>query len=502
MTVVGNPAPSLFTSSGEPVPMGRLPAHHARRDPRRPMFTQDGESISREAFDARTNKLARALAASGVKQGDFVTIALPNSIAFYETTFALWKLGAVPNPVSARLPDAEFQAIVDLVQPRLVVGGDPARLTGHAMRPTGTALDETLSAEPLPDAISPHWKAMTSGGSTGRPKVIVDHMPSEWDPNHTAMQMRVDDTLLNPGPLYHNGPFAFMHMGLFAGGHVVNMVRFDPLQTIEAVERHKVTWLYTVPTMMHRIWQLPEADKARVDLSSLHTVLHVAAACPVWLKERWIEWLGPEVIFEVYGGTERQGGTTITGTEWLAHKGSVGTPFPGTSVKIVGEDGNPAPTGEVGEIYFLPDGGKNSTYHYLGAEGKALGEWESIGDLGYLDADGYLYLVDRRTDLIISGGANIYPAEVEAALDAHPDVQSSVAIGLPDVDLGHKVHAIIQLRPEARGRIGADEMRTFVETRLVRYKVPRSFEFVEEALRDDAGKVRRSALRAERIAKA
>jgi bile acid-coenzyme A ligase len=279
-------------------------------------------------------------------------------------------------------------------------------------------------------------------------------------------------------------------------------VRFDPLQTIEAVERHKVSWLYTVPTMMHRIWQLPEADKARVDMSSLHTVLHVAAACPVWLKERWIEWLGPEVIFEVYGGTERQGGTTITGTEWLAHKGSVGTPFPGTSVKIVGEDGNPAATGEVGEIYFLPDGGKNSTYHYLGAEGKALGEWESIGDLGYLDADGYLYLVDRRTDLIISGGANIYPAEVEAALDAHPDVQSSVAIGLPDADLGHKVHAIVQLRPEARGRIGADEMRTFVETRLVRYKVPRSFEFVEEALRDDAGKVRRSALRAERIAKA
>jgi bile acid-coenzyme A ligase len=155
----------------------------------------------------------------------------------------------------------------------------------------------------------------------------------------------------------------------------------------------------------------------------------------------------------------------------------------------------------VGEIFYLPDAGRNATYHYIGAEAVAAGDWESIGDLGHLDAEGYLYLADRRTDLVISGGANIYPAEVEAALDSHPEVNSSVAIGLPDEDLGHRLHAIVELKPSARGRIGEAELRAWLETQLVRYKLPRSFEFVDQPLRDDAGKVRRAALREERIAR-
>ncbi|WP_439815758.1 AMP-binding protein [Zavarzinia sp. CC-PAN008] len=494
--------PDPFAGSATVVPMGQIPAWHARRDPNRPMVTQDGVTYSRSELEARANRRARMLQAQGVGQGDFVTLALPNSLEFFETAFAIWKLGATPNPVSARLPDSELSAIVELVRPRVVIGPDPARLPGFQVQPAGRPIDESLSPEALPEAIAPSWKAMTSGGSTGRPKVIVDSLPSQWDPTALAVHQQADDTLLNPGPLYHNGPFALGMMGLFAGGHMVNMARFDPLKTLELVEQYKVGWLYTVPTMLHRIWKLPEEQRNQFDLSSLHTVFHVAAACPVWLKQAWIDWLGPSRIFEIYGGTERQGSTAITGEEWLEHKGSVGKIQPGSTLAILDPEGKPLPPGEVGEIYFLPDGGLGSTYRYIGAEGRIKGDWESIGDLGYLDKDDYLYLVDRRTDLIISGGANIYPAEVEAALDAHPDVQSSVAVGLPDDDLGHRVHAVVQLLPQGQGRVTPEDLIAFAESRLVRYKVPRSIEIVDEQLRDDAGKVRRSAIREAATARA
>ena len=192
----------------------------------------------------------------------------------------------------------------------------------------------------------------------------------------------------------------------------------------------------------------------------------------------------------------------ITGREWLTHKGSVGRLAPGAKVKILDENRQECPPGTVGEIFCLPDAGRNATYHYLGAEAVAVGDWESIGDLGYIDAEGYLYLADRRTDLIISGGANIYPAEVEAALDAHPDVESSIAIGMPDEDLGQRVHAIVELKPSARGHVDSAELLAWLEMHLARYKLPRTFEFVEQPMRDDAGKVRRAALREERIARA
>ena len=197
--------------------------------------------------------------------------------------------------------------------------------------------------------------------------------------------------------------------------------------------------------MMHRIWRL-DAARANYDVSSLEMVCHIAAACPPWLKEKWIEWLGPDRLWEVYSGTEAIGATVIGGREWLEHRGSVGRLAPGASVRILDEAGNDVAPGEVGEIYFRPAGGLGSTYHYLGAQPRARGEWETFGDLGRLDADGYLYLADRRTDLIISGGANIYPAEIEAAIDAFPGVLASVAIGLPDEDLGQRVHAIVEVR--------------------------------------------------------
>jgi bile acid-coenzyme A ligase len=310
------------------------------------------------------------------------------------------------------------------------------------------------------------------------------------------------ETMLNPGPMYHNAPFVVSSQCLFSGGHVVEMGRFDPLRALELIERYRVNWVNFVPTMMHRIWRLPAEQRNSFDLSSLRIVFHMASVCPQWLKQAWIDWLGPDRIFEMYGGTELIGVTIITGREWLSHKGSVGKIQPGSQMRVLDEQGNVCAPGEIGEIYFLPDQGRNSTYEYIGAQAKAVGDWETLGDLGYVDEEGYLYIVDRRTDMIVSGGANIFPAEVEAALDQHPDVQSSIVIGLPDADLVQRAHAIVQMAEDARGRTDADALRAFLSDRLVRYKIPRTFEFTSENLRDDAGKARRSRLREERIASA
>ena len=217
------------------------------------------------------------------------------------------------------------------------------------------------------------------------------------------------------------------------------------------IEASRVQWVNFVPTMMHRIWALPDAVRNRYDLSSLQIVFHMAAPMPPWLKEKWIEWLGPERIYELYGGTEAQGATIISGVEWLEHRGSVGKIGETARLRIIGEDGNEVPTGETGEIYFLPNDGAGSTYHYLGAEPKRRADgWESLGDIGRLDAEGYLYLGDRLADMILRGGANIYPAEVEAAVTEHPDVRSCVVVGLPDPEFGQRVHAILELDGEHR----------------------------------------------------
>jgi bile acid-coenzyme A ligase len=208
----------------------------------------------------------------------------------------------------------------------------------------------------------------------------------------------------------------------------------------------------------------------------------------------WIDWLGPERVFEAYGGTERIGGTLISGAEWLAHPGSVGKPTGGRKLRILAPDGRDLPPGEIGEVFMLPPGGQGSTYRYVGATSRASGDgWESLGDMGYLDADGFLYLVDRRTDMIVTGGENVYPAEVEAAIDACPGVRSCAVIGLPDADLGQRIHALVECEPALE-----PALRAHLAQRLSRAKIPRSFEFVATPLRDDAGKVRRAALRAER----
>jgi len=264
---------------------------------------------------------------------------------------------------------------------------------------------------------------------------------------------------------------------------------------LAAIEANRATWIYLVPTMMTRIWRLPEETRARYDLSSLKTLWHLAAPCPAWLKEAFINWVGSETVMELYAGTEAQAVTTITGTEWLEHRGSVGRVTVG-EMQAFGDDGAPLPASEVGEIYMRRPPGAPPSYKYIGATPKTLpGGWESLGDIGWFDEDGYLYLADRRTDMILVGGSNVYPAEIEAALEEHPDVQSCAVIGLPDDDLGSRVHAIVH----THGARDEAALRNHLSTRLVTYKQPRSYEFTDEALRDDAGKVRRTALRDARI---
>jgi bile acid-coenzyme A ligase len=275
------------------------------------------------------------------------------------------------------------------------------------------------------------------------------------------------------------------------------MPRFDAEATLAWIERFRIDYAILVPTMMNRIWRLGAEARSRYDLSSLRIVLHLGAPCPEWLKQNWIDWLGPERIHELYGGTESLGNTWITGTEWLSHRGSVGKMMPGAELRILDERGDEVAPGVIGEVYLRPTASSGAAYSYIGAEARSRDGWESLGDMGRVDEEGYLYLTDRRTDMIVTGGANVYPAEVEAALEAHPSVSSSAVIGLPDDDLGQRVHAIVQCRDD----VDEDALRAHLAEHLVRYKIPRSIEYVETPLRDEAGKVRRSALREERIAR-
>lgn len=474
----------------------QLLARHAAERPNSPAITCGDDSVTFAELDRRTNRLARAYAGLGVQHGSLVTVAMPNSVGFLESCIATWKLGGVPQPVSHRLPDRERQAIVDLADSVLVVGADPASHPGRTVIGADFVADASLSDEQLPDAVSPTWKAPTSGGSTGRPKLILSGDPGAFDDTAPGFGLSATpgECTLVPGPLYHNAPFGFASLSVLFGHHVVLLPKFDAAATVEAIDRYHPTTVLLVPTMMSRMLRLPDDVRSRADVSSVRQLWHMAAPCPEWVKAGFIEWFGGEQIMELYAGTEAQAITIIRGDEWLAHRGSVGRVAVG-QMKVLDPDTRAAlPAGEMGEV-FMRSLADKPTYHYVGAEATRTDDgWESLGDMGWFDADGYLYLGDRKGDMILSGGANIYPAEIESALLEHPAVLTCAVIGLPDEDLGKVVHAVVQIeRP-----VDVEELRSFLGERLVRYKVPRTFEFVDFQVRDDAGKVRRSALRDER----
>ncbi len=479
-------------------PFGVALRQLAMAHPDRPALTCGEVTLTRLQLIDRSDYLAELFAEHGVTSGSTVAIVLPNSVGLIQSIIAAWQLGAIPLPISHIAPSLERDAIVHLADPTLLVGVSQSE-AGN--RRTLEFIQDDLqpsSNSALRPTISPQWKMMTSGGSTGRPKLILTTQPGVLESVAAAssiFRIPTGGPVLVTGPLSHNGPFLTATLALLFGDHVLLMPRFDAAETLSLVETYGVNWLYLVPTMMQRIWRLPEDLRWKTDVSSLKVAFHMGAPCAHWLKEAWIGWLGPERVLELYAGTEGQAATVITGSEWLRHRGSVGRPAYG-ELDVRDSTGQHLAPYKVGEIWLRPSAARAPRYKYIGAEPKRADDrWESLGDMGYFDNDGYIYITDRSTDMFLVGGANVYPAEIEAALDEHPAVRSSCAIGLPDDDLGNVPHAIVELAQP----VSDDELRDHLGERLASYKLPRTFERVTTPLRDEAGKVRRSGLRAERL---
>jgi len=478
------------------IELGDVPDHYADRHPQRTAVAYaEGESMSWGDLALRANARAKTLRDMGVRQGDMVTIALPNACNYYEFSFAVWKLGATPNFFSHRLPAREFSAICALAAPRVVIARDvPVEVQAPVLSPDAPC--QTSASVRIPAVTPRYWKAATSGGSTGTPKIIVDNQP--FSPISVAGPSS-GSALLAPGPLYHNGPFTGTHRALALGRMVAGMARFDAEQTLRMIEAHAIEDVHLVPTMMHRIWALPEAVKRRYRLDSVKTVFHYGAPIAPWLKRCWIDWLGAEKIWELYGSTEYLGATLIRGDEWLKKPGTVGRVAGNSRVRALRADGSPCAAGEVGELFFLPPDPAQRPYHYVGAASRVIdGGWESVGDMGWVDEDGYLFIADRRADLILRGGANVYPAEIEAVIDAFVGVRGSVVVGLPHEDLGETPHAIVEVHNVQTFAI--PPFVAHLRAHLAAYKIPASIELTESSLRDEAGKARRIALRDERRA--
>ncbi|GEL26536.1 putative acid-CoA ligase [Pseudonocardia sulfidoxydans NBRC 16205] len=474
----------------------------ARRPEETAIVLLDGadtvETMTWRALDERSNRAARAFARRGVERGSFVGISFPNSIEHYVAALGAWKLGACAMPVRPTVPDRERVALLAVRTPELMVGGWPAPCPVLGSREFDGALDAE-SPDPLPDVVSCPGRATTSGGTTGLPKLIVDRRPWSAVPHEYSASkvgrigFGYGRRHLVVGALYHTVGFFFSHRGLFEEHTLFVMRRFDPGAALAAIERHGIQFTVAVPTMLRRMARHPAVTTA--DLSSVEAVLHTGGACPPDVKRFWIERLGPERVFESYGSTESAGSATCRGDEWLARPGTVGRGGPDCEIRILDEHGNACPPGTVGEIHFATAG--PPAFHYLGGhEPRTAPDGSvSIGDLGHLDDDGYLFIADRRTDMIVSGGVNVYASEVEAALLEHPDVSDAVVIGLRDAEWGRRVHAL--LVPGER-RPTDSQLVLHCRERLAAPKVPKTFEWLPELPRDDVGKIRRPALVVER----
>jgi bile acid-coenzyme A ligase len=477
-------------------PIGAQFSLLAEQSPDDPAVTCEGRTLTRGELEASTNRLARAYAELGVGQGDYVTIVLPNSIEWIQAALAAWKLGAIPQPLSARLPDAELEGLLELKPRALLVGRDDPRGVIPSV-PGDFTPDSSVPDGPLPEAVSPSWKALASGGSTGRPKLIEAGGDSRFPGALAGLAMGAQDgdTQLIAVPLSHNTGMTTATIGLLMQQHLVLMPRFDAAEFLRLIAEHRVDFIVAVPTIMQRLLPVYRNNPDAYDLTSIRRLWHVGAACPPAVKEAWIDLLGPDAVWELYGGTELQAMTFVSGAQWLEHRGSVGVVVAG-EMKVLDDDGNECAPGVVGEIYMRPAPGSAPTYRYIGATAKSRDGWDSLGDLGYFDSDGFLYLNDRRVDMFTVGGRNVYPAEIESALSAHPNVLSCLVVGIPDNDLGQVPHAVVQ----ADG-LDAAAVTAFLADRIAGYKVPRTVEFSDTPLRDDAGKARRSAVRDEVIAR-
>lgn len=488
-----------MTESEPSIEYVSFPAHFRRLVAARPdelvLVHVDLDGVERSftwaQLDRRAAQVAGALRARGVGHGDVVGIQLANSPELVFAALAAWKLGAVPVPVRWDLPDWELDRLRSVVDAKVHL--DPTSLDWLA----ATEADEPPD---LPDLVSPNLNGICSSGSTGTPKVIVANRPAIYSDLYSVPMYELwgpvsrPQTILVLAPMYHTNGFATLY-SMHGGDRLVIMQKFDAARVVDLIERHRVTTFTATPTMLKRIADVPGIGGR--DLSSMEWILQGAAPMPPSLVEWWGERIGYEKIVMAYGMTETIGLTALRGDEWLTHRGSVGKGIRATDIRILDPDQCEVPIGEIGDVYMrsaMYEGAK-----YLGAGQLTPTEdgFCTVGDMGWLDGDGYLYLADRRVDLILSGGANVFPAEVETALIDHPAVADVVVIGLPDSEWGQRVHAIVALKPDVVPP-SVDEIIAFAKGRVAAYKVPKSVELVEEIPRSAATKVNRQALIAER----
>ncbi|MEZ5734241.1 MAG: AMP-binding protein [Novosphingobium sp.] len=475
---------------------------HAREHPDITALSLGGETLSWRDLVWRSAGVSRIFADRGVKQGDVVCIQLPNSIAFILAVMAAWRLGATVAPLRWDLPAPERAQLVSLASPAVSVteSGSGEREVCAAEIAAVRPIDPATLPSSLPAV--PAWMT-ASGGSTGAPKLIAPDVSTAVGEGGMPIfggQSRFADNAdhrhpvhLVCTPLYHMHGFSLLWRTLAEDFRVVVMQHFETEAFLDLVERERVGFIAIVPTMVVRL--VKSASFKGRDFSSFETVIFGAGATPDWAIREWIEVVGGDTLLLGYGMSESIAASFITGTEWLEHPGSVGKPF-GVETMVANEDGRPLPPDEVGEVFFRPEGGREQTFRYVGdARARMLpGGWASVGDLGRLDKDGYLYILDRRTDMVKTGGANVFVSEVEAALLAHPDVGDVAVIGLSDPEWGRRVHAIVVLQPGAAPDGAADRLRAHCKELLAAYKAPRSFEFVDTLGRTDAGKLNRQAL--------
>ncbi len=462
-------------------------------------------------LDDRARRVAHALHALGVQRGDRVAVMLPNSIEFFEAAHGAGRLGAITVPVNMHFKADEAGWIVadsgatavmvarDLV-PALIGVPDVPRLV------VGDGYEEALAAAPAGevepvDVIGDGWPTVMAytSGTTGRPKGVAigaDDFRRRAEGVAAGGErwgLGPDDVHLAVGPLYHSGPSYWAQMHLALGATVVVMVRWDAEEALAIIERDRVTSTHMVPANFQRLLALPEATRSRYDLSSLKLVLHAAAPCPVPLKRAFMDYVGADKVWEYYGASEG-GGTVISPADWLEHPGSVGKPFPGNEFVILDDDGHELPVGEVGTVWVNPAA---SSFEYHNDEEKTAASHRdgffTVGDAGYLDGDGYLYLADRKSDMVITGGVNVYPREIEECLLLHDEIVDCAVLGLPDDEWGEVLYALVQRQPGST--LDADGVVAYVREHMADYKRPRIVEFVDELPRDPNGKVRKPKLR-------
>ena len=502
------------------------PSIHARTQPDRPaiIMAGSGETVTFAELDRRSNQVAQLLRTRGIKVGDTVALCMENHPWFFCLTWGFQRSGVHYVGISSRLTPPEIAYILEDSGAKILFGSaylapildEVAKLapqvellrfdTSGAM-----SAEDALAAMPATPIADERAGVdmLYSSGTTGRPKGVKIPLPEDPAIDQAnalvgltmmAFGIKPDSVYLSPAPLYHAAPLRWSMTIQKLGGTVVVMEKFDPEAALAAIEKYKITDGQFVPTHFVRLLKLPEEIRKKYDTSTLKCAIHAAAPCPVPVKQAMIEWWGP-VLYEYYAGTEGNGFTFVTSQEWLERPGTVGHALTGI-VRVCDENGDEVPRGTEGQIFFEPtEGMVPFEYHNdpaKTADARNKHGWSSLGDVGYEDADGYVFLTDRKSFMIISGGVNIYPQEIENLLVTHPKVADAAVIGAPDPEMGEKVVAVIQpLDMDQAGPELADELKEYLSGQLSRVKMPRQIDFREQLPRELTGKLYKRLLRDE-----